>query len=275
LVHATPLFFSRMKARRRKPPILAIVPLTTFAQGTFVFDEQSSDESNGGSSLNVIQTAHPTGQSFTPSLNGIGFVRLNLFDENRNNSQGATIFVNLRSDSITGSIISSTAPVTLPDNFGFPLNTGYATFFLPTDVPLQPGTKYFLQPVVQSGDLWGMFGGSFGYPGGDLYANGIPGSSDYWFREGVIVPEPSAVVLLVTGVGAQSVAPASWSAAALCRFDFRSLAAEFFEDCNPSASLPRRLRILKPLLVGCNSNDFTVSPLSPSDGERVRVRGSL
>src|SRR6516225_2908893 len=122
--------------------ILVTVPLTTLAQGTFVFDQQSSDESNGGSGGTTIQDFQPMGQSFTPSLNGIAFVRLNLFDVNRNNGQGATIYVNLRSDSITGSIISSTAPVSLPDNFGLPLNTGYVTFLFPTEVPLQPGTTY-------------------------------------------------------------------------------------------------------------------------------------
>jgi hypothetical protein len=34
-------------------------------------------------------------------------------------------------------------------------------------------------------------------------------------------------------------------------------------------------RNVENLLVCCNSNDFTVGALSPSDGERVRVRGSL
>src|SRR6266403_1893617 len=99
----------KMKKLQKLQQIFAFVPLIAKAQGTFVFYQQSSDESNGGSSANVSQTAQPTGQSFTPSLNGIGFVRLNLFDENRNNGLGATIYVNLRSNSITGPIIDSTA----------------------------------------------------------------------------------------------------------------------------------------------------------------------
>src|SRR5258708_4975238 len=96
---------------------LGLVPLIAHAQGTFVFDKQSSDESNGGSGFNFIRNVQPTGQSFTPSLNGIGFVRFNLFDQVRNNGTGAVIYVNLRGDSITGPVIDSTAPVTLPDNF--------------------------------------------------------------------------------------------------------------------------------------------------------------
>ncbi len=201
LQHTTPKGTMKTQPLQKLLVILLSLPLLANAQGTFVFDQQSSDESNGGSSLNIIQNAQPTGQSFTPSLNGIGFVRLNLFDETRNNGQGAVIYVNLRSDSITGTIVSSTAPVALPDNFGFPLNTGFVTFLFSSEVPLQPGTTYFLQPVVQSGDLWGVFGGSFGYPGGDLYAGGIAGTSDYWFREGVIVPEPSTVTIVFLAAG--------------------------------------------------------------------------
>jgi hypothetical protein len=182
--------------------LAAVLPLLASAQGTMVFDQQSSDESNGGSSGNIIQNAQPTGQSFTPSLSGADFVRLNLWDENRSNGTGAIVYVNLRSDSITGPIIDSTAPVTLPDNFGLPLNTGYATFLFGSRVSLQPGVTYFLQPVVQSGDSWGIFGGIFNYPGGAEYAFGNPSSSaDYWFQEGIIVPEPSGFILFLFGVG--------------------------------------------------------------------------
>jgi len=178
--------------------VVTLLPLLASAQGTFVYDQQSSDESNGGSGFNFIQNAQPTGQSFTPSLNGIGFVKFNLFDQVRNNGTGAVIYVNLRSDSITGPIIDSTAPVTLPDNFGMP--TGYVTFVFPSNVPLQPGVKYYLQPVVQSDDQWGIFAGTFGYDRGELYAFGIMSTTtDYWFREGIIVPEPSSMVFILFG----------------------------------------------------------------------------
>jgi len=185
---------------------LGLVPLSAHAQGTFVFDQQSSDESNPGSSGNIIQNVQPTGQSFTPSLDAVGFVRLQLFDFNRSNGIGATIYVNLRADSITGPIVDSTAPVTLPDNFGLPFTSGFVTFTFATTVPVQPGVKYFFQPIVQSGDQWVIAGGSFNYPGGDIYANGVAGSSDYWFREGIIVPEPSTstLLLLVAGLWVRS-----------------------------------------------------------------------
>jgi hypothetical protein len=174
---------------------LLALPLLANAQGTMVFDQQSSDESFGGVGGLFIQTGQPMGQSFTPSLNAIGFVRLNLFDQNRNNGTGAVVYVNLRSDSITGSIIDSTAPVALPDNFG---PNGFVSFFFGNNVPLQAGTKYYLQPIVQSGDLWGAVGDAFNYSGGELYYQGTSSTlSDLWFREGIIVPEPSSVALLL------------------------------------------------------------------------------
>jgi len=175
------------------------MPLVGQAQG-FMYDQQSSDESNGGTGLSVIQDSQPIGQSFTPSLNGIGFARFHFFDMVRNNGSGAVVYVNLRSDSINGPIIDSTAAVAMPDNFGS-VNTGFVDFFFSGNVPLQAGVKYYLQPVVQSGDRWGLFGDSFGYPGGDLYSSGVAFSSDFWFREGTIVPEPSVTALLFIGTG--------------------------------------------------------------------------
>jgi len=176
------------------------LPLLATAQGTFIYDQQSSDESNGGSVGNIIQNAQPTGQSFTPSLDGVGFVRLQLFDQNRSNSLGATVYVNLRSDSITGPIIGTSDPITMPDNFGIPLSSGFVTFFFPATVSIQPGTTYFFQPVVQSGDSWAILAGVFNYGGGAEYAFGSASSSaDYWFREGVVVPEPSIFSLGMLG----------------------------------------------------------------------------
>src|SRR6266498_552784 len=190
----------KIRTLKKLSSVLALAPMLASAQGTFQYDQQSSDESNGGSGAVVIQQSQPTGQSFTPTLNGIGFVRLNLFDETRNNGVGAVLYVNLRSDSLTGAIIDSTAPVSLPDNFGLQ-TPGFVDFFFSGNVEIQPGVKYYLQPVVQSGDLLGLFAGSFGYPGGDLYNGGVAFSSDYWFREGVIVPEPSGFALITLGAG--------------------------------------------------------------------------
>jgi hypothetical protein len=73
-------------------------------------------------------------------------------------------------------------------------------FFFSTNVSLLPGVKYYLQPVVQSGDLWDAITGVFNYPVGEQYVQGnSTTASDLWFREGVIVPEPAPVGLLLLG----------------------------------------------------------------------------
>lgn len=177
--------------------LAAVFPVLASAQGTMIFDQQSSDESNGGLTGVTIQIAQPVGQSFTPSLAEVGFVRLHLVDVNRGNNLGAILYVNLRSDSITGAVLATTAPITLPDNWGGP-QTGYADFFFPTNEPVQSGTTYFFQPVVQSGDSWAMLGGAFIYSGGSSYSLGQENPAiDYWFQEGVIVPEPSSCALFL------------------------------------------------------------------------------
>jgi hypothetical protein len=143
----------------------------------------------------VIQQLTPLGQSFKPGLSAVGFIRLKLYDNTSGNGVGATFIVNLRTNSITGAVLASTIAVTLPDGF-----TNAVDFFFPVPVPLAPGTNYFFEPVVQSGDLWKIDAGPYNYPGGTAISQGIAISgSDLWFREGIIVPEPSPALLILIG----------------------------------------------------------------------------
>jgi PEP-CTERM motif len=170
-------------------------------QGTFIYDQQSSTNSGSAAGGPIIQQiATPYGQSFTPALSSIGFVQLGLFDSNPGNNQGATVFVNLRANSIDGISLGSTAPVFMPDGFGN-VTSGATNFFFATAISLTPGQVYYLQPIVQSGDLWGVSAGEYYYPGGSVFVGGFAATaSDYWFREG-IVPEPSAALLFLFGGG--------------------------------------------------------------------------
>jgi hypothetical protein len=166
------------------------------SQGTLVYDQQSSTDELTIAGNDVIQQlASPYGQSFTPATNLVGFIRLKVGDRFAGNSLGATLFVNLRTGTIGGPVASSTDPVLLPDGF-----FGTVNFFFATPVPVTPGTTYFFQPVVQAGDSWIVDGGAFNYPGGTAWVGGssIPGS-DYWFREGFVVPEPSSCLLMLVG----------------------------------------------------------------------------
>ncbi len=166
-------------------------------QGIFTYDQQSStDETVAGNT--VIQQAQVVGQSFAPSLSSVDFIRLKLSDNNPASGVGVVMYVNLLSNSIAGTIFSQTQPVTLSNGFA-----GVVNFIFPNSVALTPGTTYFFQPIVQSGDLWNIDIEEYNYPNGTAFYQGQPmPSSDLWFREGVVVPEPSAALLLLLGSGA-------------------------------------------------------------------------
>src|SRR5260221_12356346 len=119
---------------------LAVLSLASSAQGqgTFTYDQQSAFEGIVPEPYVTIQTNQPLGQSFTPSLSGVGFVRLWLGDDRPGNSTGATVYVNLRSDSITGPILGSTDPVFMPDGFGAGGSQSLTNFFFPLPVTVTP-----------------------------------------------------------------------------------------------------------------------------------------
>jgi hypothetical protein len=184
-----------------KTKIITVTLLLTVwfahAQGIFVYDQQSTNLAEGVASL---QFSQPMGQSFTPSLSAIEFVSLYLFDGDFENALGGTVLVNLRSDSITGTILSSTAPVFIPDGF-----FGTTNFSFNTTVAINPGTIYYLEPVIQSGnpDI-GSYITDASYTGGSEIYQGSPISDrNLWFQEGIIaVPEPSSALLALFGSGA-------------------------------------------------------------------------
>lgn len=181
--------------------LLLLITVTTRGQGTFVYDQESStDEAYpiGGPPIKFYGTV---GQSFAPSLAMVGFVRLKLDDVNRGNALGGTLVVNLRSTAINGPIIGTTTPVTLVDGFA-----GSVNFFFATAVPVTPATTYYLQAIIQSGDDWGITTMSNtpgdNYPNGMFYGGLQPFSAgDLWFREGIVVPEPSSALLFFMGSG--------------------------------------------------------------------------
>ena len=183
------------------PAVLLLLTRIACGQGTFLYDQQSSDESRYGEAAAGIQVNQLIGQSFTPSLTAVGFIRLQLLDPNPGNGLGATLYINLRTTSISGPILDSSALVLLPD--GAPGAPSFFDFFFTTPVSVTPNTTYYFQPVVQSGDviLIGRFIQGSDYAGGTEYLKGLPGTDDLWFREGIIVPEPSSLALLLLGCG--------------------------------------------------------------------------
>jgi hypothetical protein len=174
-----------------------LVPWLAAAQGTLIYDQQSSTNEipDGYGDGTTLQQYVSYLQSFTPTNSSMDFVRLKLNDKFASSGVGATLHVNIRSTAYNGPILGSSLSVVLPNAF-----TGVTNFVFASPVSLSPGSTYFLEPIVESGDLWNTAAGEYNYSGGMVFANGIaaPGS-DMWFREGVIVPEPSSALLLVVG----------------------------------------------------------------------------
>src|SRR5450759_795165 len=143
-------------------------------QGTFIYDQQSAVEGTLGEGGGAIQSSQPFGQSFTPSRSSINFIRLCLADAFPGNSLGASVYINLRSNSITGPIMASTDPVFMADGFGV-ANREYANFFFSTEIAVTPGMTYFFQPVVGAGgDTWVAGGDTrYNYTGGTLIFQGV------------------------------------------------------------------------------------------------------
>ncbi len=182
--------------------VLALfVSPAVFGQGSVVFDQQSStDESipfygQGGAIQDALL---PWGQSFTPSLSSVGFIRLKLVDGNTDDGLGATVYLNLRSGSVSGPVIGVTAPVSMPSSF-----RGVTEFTFQDPVSLTPTATYYFEPVVASGGPWNIVGGPLNYSGGSFYNDGsaVP-QSDLWFREGMVVPEPGTFGLIILAGGA-------------------------------------------------------------------------
>jgi hypothetical protein len=179
--------------------LLICTSLAARGQGTFIYDQQSdTNETPDGFATGgaMQQIPAPWGQSFTPSLSGIDFIRLKLNDGNALDGLGATVYLNLTSDSITGTVIGVTAPVTMPNLF-----TGTPTFLFSNTVPVSPGVTYFFEPILQSGGTWYIDSGEYRYHGGTAWDGGVAQPmSQFWFREG-IVPEPGSGLLFLLGGG--------------------------------------------------------------------------
>jgi hypothetical protein len=182
--------------------------LSASGQDTLIYDQQSSTNeiAGPGSSAPISQFA-PVGQSFTPSLSSVGFVRLWNADLKPGTGLGADIYVNLRSGSITGPVIGTSDTIDFPPFVFGNTNQGFAAFtnfVFSTPVTVTPGTQYFLQVVEASGGDWTIGAPkAYGYMGGDAIVDGIVETSvDFWFGEGIIqAPEPSSLALMAISGG--------------------------------------------------------------------------
>jgi hypothetical protein len=170
-------------------------------QSTFVYDQESVTSDALSGVVEGIQELSPVGQSFTPSLQAVGFIRLDIGNGGPPPGSAATFYLNLMSDSINGAVVGSTDPVIIQPNTSSPSN-----FFFSSPVSVTPGQTYYFDVIEQSGDnTWAISADQgYFYPGGTAFFNGGAAPLyDLWFREGIVnTPEPSSVALLLLGGGA-------------------------------------------------------------------------
>jgi len=164
----------------------------SLAQGFIV--DQASGTIGENIQNSVILPGTPTVQSFTPSLSAIGFIQLSTFIQAT--SSGETVVINLRQDAYNGPIVSSTDPVFLINK-----GTAISTFLFPGNVPITRNQVYYFEPVVLSGgNLFLGYKSPSAYDRGQLFGNGLPNNQgDLWFIDGIVVPEPGTVWMLLFG----------------------------------------------------------------------------
>lgn len=172
------------------------------SQSVFVYDQQSSTTDWPPACGGVFSPGAPAGQgqSFTPSLSAVGFIRLKLGDVFPGNSTGAIMQIDLHSDSIAGPILGTSQPVQMADGFA-----GTADFLFAPEISVTPQVMYYFEFQVTAGDSWCVdaMEDVYKYPRGTAIVMGRPDVSlDVWFREGIIIPEPSEVALLLAGLAA-------------------------------------------------------------------------
>ena len=147
-----------------------------------------------------------TGQEFTPSLNGLDFVNVNLVPQSATNT--GIFEIAIHQGNITAPVLGLSSQVLRPGGA-----TGNNTYFqFPSTVPLTPGDTYVLEVLQIAGNSrWAMeVPGSavvngqtidMNYPGGRLIYGGVPqAAEDMIFQEGVFVPEPAVSSLCLLGV---------------------------------------------------------------------------
>lgn len=160
------------------------------AKADTIFDQTNTGLPLGTLSQN-LSVFSPLGQSFTPTLTSLNFV--NLLAE----GGSATVEVNIRLGSISGTILGTSQPTVIP----FSLAPIEYSFGFAAPVTLIPGDLYVLQPFLISGDTLITSTNTNNYPGGDQILAGISQpNNDLWFQEGIATPEPGSLFLLGTGL---------------------------------------------------------------------------
>ncbi len=151
-----------------------------------------------------------TGQEFTPLLNGLDFVNVNLLTRFATNT--GVFEIAIHQGNITAPALGLSSQVLRSGG----TNGNNTHFIFPSTIPLIPGDTYVLEVLQIGGNSgWAVeVPGSavvngqtidMSYLGGRLIYGGVPqATEDMIFQEGIVIPEPSAVSLCLLGVLALS-----------------------------------------------------------------------
>lgn len=155
-----------------------------------------------------VDSFRPIGQSFTPTRDALDFVELRIDDAGSDpGGPGANFMLRIRSGSILGAIVGASQTVLVPDGTNTGGGSTSTRFLFDTRVSLVPESFYVIEvlqlgPYVPLNASFGM-DGNFGdtYKRGQAILNGQPQTNfDFYFVQGIIVPEPSSLVMLGAGV---------------------------------------------------------------------------
>jgi hypothetical protein len=164
------------------------------------------DEVVGLSPLNP--TNLPLGQQFVPTLTSMNFLDLWIEDAASNDPATATIQVNIRATSISGTILGTSTAVA-PAEINLSGGTTLTEFDFSSPISLTPGATYVIQAAeinaINDNRSFGWVGGPPGsstYAPGEAYINGtLQPTFDFAFEEGVeSVPEPSSWLMAAMAV---------------------------------------------------------------------------
>ncbi len=149
----------------------------------------------------VFGLALPYGQEFMPTFDKVNFVEVLLRDQRRGDAfgttAGGTFAVNIREDSIDGTVLGTSEIIELPDGFGVE-QWKPVLFKFSNLVSLIPGKRTVIEMLYLEGDPFSVAEAAFlndVFPEGRRYFSGVPEEMfDMYFKVGLVVPEPSTLL---------------------------------------------------------------------------------
>jgi hypothetical protein len=198
------------------------VKAQTFGQAqTFIVDQSNAELPPG--LFQNIEVFSPIGQEFTPIFSSLNLVELITLAYPREQSGQIDLFVNIRKDTITGSLLGTSSITTLPTTtFGAGEPT-VTRFNFASPVALVPNKIFVIELItpgastlVGSGTTNYSQGTFSTYAGGNQILTGQPVTfNDLWFREGLVVsdsepctsvPEPSLMAGVLMAISCLALA---------------------------------------------------------------------